>query len=264
MIDRTLIHVTGPAGAGKTAFIEAFLARQDEAVTCVRVNWDEVVDHPQESAPRHHPELHRYRKAGAYAAALYRTPRGDDDVETFYMTDFMQEGTAILLLEGDRPHDCIDLTIYVAPPLAPGQPLLSKTGHGLTNAQRLVMESFAHHAAATLGLPERKMLAQLTSHAKKQSRDKAPCWAIDPAYRGIERAQLVVVNVRSEIQRPDAERLLQETLRLRKDPEVFGDVLGFQGNKIPITAVAANLTDPKDPGLKKAIARVKRALVSKW
>jgi hypothetical protein len=67
------------------------------------------------------------------------------------------------------------------------------------------------------------------------------------------------VNVRTRSQREGAEPLLTEIARLRKDEEIYGDVIGLGGNKLPITAVLADLADPKDAGLKKAVARVKRA-----
>ena len=44
-----------------------------------------------------------------------------------------------------------------------------------------------------------------------------------------------------------------------KDEEVYRDVVGLRGNKLPVTAVIADLTNPKDAGLKKAVTRVKRA-----
>jgi hypothetical protein len=87
-------------------------------------------------------------------------------------------------------------------------------------------------------------------------------WAIAPGYEGIERAQLVVANARDDEQQQRCEALVLEVARLRKDAEVFKDVLGWRGSKIPVTAVAARLGNPKDPGLKKALARVKRAIRS--
>jgi hypothetical protein len=41
---------------------------------------------------------------------------------------------------------------------------------------------------------------------------------------------------------------------------VFEDILGYCGSKIPITAVIADLSNAKDVGLKKALARVKRSV----
>ena len=49
-------------------------------------------------------------------------------------------------------------------------------------------------------------------------------------------------------------------LAARCVPALFNDILGAHGTKIPITAVVANLNDPKDAGLKKALARVGRAM----
>lgn len=87
-------------------------------------------------------------------------------------------------------------------------------------------------------------------------------WAVAPGYEGIERAQLVVANARDDDQQQRCEALVQEVARLRKDVKVFKDVLGLRGNRIPVTAVVARLGNPNDPGLKKAVARVKRAIRS--
>jgi len=84
-------------------------------------------------------------------------------------------------------------------------------------------------------------------------------WALEDGYAGIERAQLVVVNVRSDADRRAADAVLEDVARLRKDDDVYRDVLGPRGNKLPVTAVVADLSNPKDVGLKKAVARVKRA-----
>lgn len=70
-----------------------------------------------------------------------------------------------------------------------------------------------------------------------------------------------MVNGRGEAERLAAAALVEDVGRLRKDDAVFHDVLGFRGSRVPVTAVVADLSDPKDPGLRKAIARVKRAAV---
>ena len=67
----------------------------------------------------------------------------------------------------------------------------------------------------------------------------------------IERAQLVVVNVRSEEERPAADALVADVARLRKDEAVFRDVIGWRGHKLPVTAVCADLSNPKDAGVKR-------------
>src|SRR5687768_1088682 len=85
-------------------------------------------------------------------------------------------------------------------------------------------------------------------------------WAVVPTHAGLEWAQLVVVNVRDDDERARAERLVAGLLRLRNDDELFDDVLGFRGTRIPITALVANVEDAMDKGLGKAVARVKRTI----
>lgn len=87
-------------------------------------------------------------------------------------------------------------------------------------------------------------------------------WAIAEPYAGIEHAQLVIVNVRNDTERRAGERIVADLMRLRKDEALFNDILGLRGTRVPITAVTANLADPGDPGRKKALARVRRALRS--
>ena len=89
--------------------------------------------------------------------------------------------------------------------------------------------------------------------------------AIAERYAGIQHAQMVIVNIRAVRERRASEQIVADIVRLRKDKELFDDILGFRGSKLPITAVVANLTDPDDPGRKKALARVRRALrPKKW
>jgi hypothetical protein len=110
------------------------------------------------------------------------------------------------------------------------------------------------------------MRASLVAGSAEAKRGSAPKpekrWAIADRYRGVEHAQLVIVNIRRDCDRQSSEQLVAEVARLRKDKKLFADIVGFRGNRIPITAMVANLADPDDPGRKKALARVRRALRS--
>ena len=53
---------------------------------------------------------------------------------------------------------------------------------------------------------------------------------------------------------------MTDIARLRQDDAVFRDIIGYRGHKIAVMALAANLTDPREAGVKKAVARVKRAI----
>ena len=68
------------------------------------------------------------------------------------------------------------------------------------------------------------------------------------------------MNVHDEGQRDQAEAMVADLRRLRKDEEVFQDILAPLGNRVPITVVAANLTDPGDPGTRKGLTRILRSM----
>ena len=102
MRERALVHVTGPAGAGKTTFIERLLDAEVAFAICVRAQREVKRRKAQESAPKAHAELRRYRAAGAGAVSLYRF--GEPSPDEFFTSDFMQEYSEAVFIEGDRPH----------------------------------------------------------------------------------------------------------------------------------------------------------------
>ena len=85
-------------------------------------------------------------------------------------------------------------------------------------------------------------------------------WAVSERLQGIERAGLVLVNIRDQSERPSAEQLVADVHRLRKDDAPFNDIIGWRGHRRPITAVVANLPDPGDAGRNKALGRVGRTI----
>jgi hypothetical protein len=276
--------VAGPPGAGKTTLVETVLAQVGQRVMiAARCERDDALTEPRESRPTADPELGRYRRAGAMAVARYRFPGAGDAHDSFFMAGLMDSYSDAVLLEGDSPLVSADLLVYVAP--ASGGPLLVRrkaspaqnVGAGVEALQAvlrhpgglelLMGDLLGDHMAQLLrGHPEVVEQQRLTALAQLDQLRGAPqpraatCWAIAEEYRGIEHAQLVVVNVRGQAERGSGETLLAEVARLRKDQAVFDDVLGRRGSKVPITAVVANLADPKDAGTKKALARVRRVL----
>jgi uridine kinase len=77
MIERAVVHVGGPPGAGKTTLIESLLRSYDGLVLVARCVRDDSLRSSRESAPKRHPEMRRYREAGASGAALFRFPFAD-------------------------------------------------------------------------------------------------------------------------------------------------------------------------------------------
>jgi len=286
---RAFIHVAGSAGAGKTAFVEALLRSLGDEVICVRAVADDSLRSPRETRPKSHPELRRYRQAGASVVALYRfSPTDVTATDAFFMTDFMENYSTAVVIEGDSPLEFADLTVFVARPLPDGTSLLGRVKRdqaaaeradalkvweqALTSTQAMaqfllqnsgdpVLEAaLSNPRIFELGRPG--LAANLAKLRAVPSPKPTEHWALAPGYEGIERAGLVVGNVNGDDEQPQAGLFLRDVARLRKDEAVFRDVIGWRGCRVPVTAVVANLTEPQDAGLKKALARVKRAVRS--
>jgi hypothetical protein len=280
---RALIHVDGPPGAGKTTLVEVLLAHTDYMITAVRCVRDDTLPEPRESLATIDPEPRRYRVAGAHTAALYAFPATSDAHDAFFQTDLMQDFSHAVVIEGDCPVSFADVTAFVAP--ATGGRLLTRRKSDQPSREREAMDAleavlrqpgglesilgrligpglgeFALQQPELVEQERGKALAQLAELRSRPVAKHRMRWAVTDAYRGIERAQLVVINIRDHTEKDQGEALLAEVARLRKDDAVFTDVMGPRGNRVPITAVVANLTQPTDPGTKKALARIRRVI----
>jgi hypothetical protein len=280
---RALIHVDGPPGAGKTTLVEALLVHTDHMITATRCVRDETLPEPRESAAKSDPELRRFRAAGAHAAARYTFPGASDAHDAFFQTDVMQDFSHAAVIEGDCPVGFADVTAFVTPATGgrllvrrkSDQPskeraamdaleaVLSQSGGLEAMLARLISPGLGEFALQQPELVEQERRKALTELAQLRTRPPAKHrmrWAVADTYCGIERAQLVVVNIRDDADKDKGEALLTEVARLRKDEAVFADVMGPRGNRVPITATVANLTQPTDPGMKKALARIRRVI----
>jgi hypothetical protein len=173
----------------------------------------------------------------------------------------------------------------VAPVLRPGESLLRRLIRDRAAEQRTSIERHAAafesreslarflaeelgepRAAFALGRPEMmdELLGAMKRGVEKARLAPPPAptahWALDERYSGLERAQLVVINRRPEDDPRRAEQLCAEIPRLRKDRAVFDDVIGISGNRVPVTAVVANLEDATDGGLRKCFNRIRRTV----
>lgn len=263
MFERSLIHVDGPPGAGKTAFIEALLADSrvyEGSFVAVRTRRDESAVKPRVRTVDDgdvSPELRRYWSAGPLAAMEYHfdEPNADD----FFMSDVGQELWDLALIEGDEPTGLPDLVVHVLP--ASAGPVLRRGRR--EDGAALLAGPFADRGIPTDLLRRMSTAGDVAVGPQRSGPPAAEHWAIADEHRGLARAHMVVVNVRGDDERSGAEALLAEVARLRGDPEVFADLhLSLTGGRTRITAVAADLTDAKDPGTRKAVARIRRAFPS--
>jgi len=281
---RALVHVGGPPGVGKTTLVEAISADLGPFVLAARCIRDDSLRESRETAPRAHPELRRYREAGATGAALFAFPERDVGSDAFFMTRLMEDYSEFAVLEGDNPLEFVDLAVFVAPAPGRGQGLFVRRKRDRAREERAKAaalerllgrpDGVADFLEGVVGGPivelARKRPALLEEARTKllqgiaQARRAPPPpptehWAVAGGYQGVEQAQLVVVNIRTEAERPRAEQLVADVGRLRKDAGLFHDILGSRGTRIPVTAVVANLADPRDRGTRKALARVRRS-----
>jgi hypothetical protein len=271
---RAIIHVSGPEGSGKTAFIEALIHAFDESdVACVRGFADVSVRKERESSPKQHPELKRWRRAGASAVALYRfDPRDATAADGFFLTDIMENYSKMMVIEGDCPLEYVDLVVFVARLPRRGASILCRVTRDIAADRRALVESFVKTMADAddrVGASGKlrmdpAVMESLLQHYVGAPRTGAPAkkWQLAAGYAGIENAGLVIGNLHSPDEQPQAAPFLDEVARLRRDKAKFDDVIGWRGGRVPITAVVGSVLDPKDAGLKKALARVKRAVRS--
>src|SRR5688572_8816418 len=233
MRSRAIIRVIGQQDAGKTAFIEALVREIGVPVLVARCVRDDTLRESQETRPRFHRELRRYRAAGASGVALFAFPGSNVDSDAFFMTHLMEEYSNAVVLEGDNPIGAADLSVYVASAPARGQRLLARRAAGpseRTKAKALKrllrqpegieellegmfgppMADLARQHPGLLQDMRMKMLDEFESTHEALSQKAPQHWTVASPLRGIEHAQLVVVNVRGETERARAERLVAE------------------------------------------------------
>jgi energy-coupling factor transporter ATP-binding protein EcfA2 len=273
MIERAYIHVTGPEGSGKTTLIEAILGAFDGPAVTVRCRRDDDLD---ESAPAPAPardaELRRYRETGASGVARFAFPAEAEDGDGFFCSKVMSNYSKAVLIEGDCPVEYVDLEVFVAPPLPAGSSLLRRTKRRTPAVAASALEEIllgvgGHPAiAAFAGSRAREAIGKAAAIYGDSFAAKGHAhghWELAPTHQGLERVGLVVVNVRARGDRAAAERMLDEIARIRSDDDVRAAVLGRFAHRTKVTAVVADLSDPKDAGTKKALARIKRALAAR-
>jgi len=284
MIERAFVYVAGPPGCGKTTFIESMLRAAGGLICAARCVRDDTLPHARETAPKRHLELRRYLDAGATGVALFTFSEKDIDSDVFFMTELMADYSQGVVLEGDNPLEYVDLSVFVAPAPGAGERLFARRRRDRAREQHATMDAigrlirepdrfaellgevvggpiaeFARMSPALMEDARAKLVADIAMARKAPPPKPTWQWGISDPYSGIERAQLVAVNVRNDGERRAGEQLVADMVRLRKDEQLFNDILGFRGSRTPITAVVADLSQPDDPGRKKALARARRA-----
>ncbi|MHB8290651.1 MAG: hypothetical protein ACYDEY_15775 [Acidimicrobiales bacterium] len=203
------------------------------------------------------------------------------------MTNLMTDYSQAVVLEGESPLDYVDLRVFVAPaPVHTERVFIRRTRRrspdetvrGIAMRHLLpergdLVEAFAWMGGEPLAEAARsspalvEKIRSILSDVSAEPTSVSPLgsemhWSVADRYAGIQHAGLVVVNYRHGDNRQAADALIADVVRLRKDKKLGTDILGARDNRRPVMAVVADLTDPDDPGRKKAIARTRRAIRS--
>ena len=81
MIHRAILHVAGPLGVGKSAFVERFLERELALAICVRAEQDTELHEEEETALRVVKDIHaRTKSLSTFPERGYRYSGVDRDV----------------------------------------------------------------------------------------------------------------------------------------------------------------------------------------
>jgi hypothetical protein len=144
VISRVIIHVDGPPGAGKTAFVERLLGALDEWVLAVRCRRDQSSRQARESSSARDPEVRRYRAAGAPDAGRFTFPSARDSVDDFLTGRLLTDVSDVVVIEGDSPLREADLRCSwrhrAAPPPTPTEHWAVAAGYaGIEHAQLVVL-----------------------------------------------------------------------------------------------------------------------------
>jgi hypothetical protein len=213
MIERAHIVVEGPAGAGKTTFIERLLSsNRARLIAAARFRARGGLKEPVE-LPEGDADTERFSFAGAEDTVLIHHPPGQarHTAEFIFETDLMHGFTHAVIHEVDEELDIApDMHVLIFRP---------------TERQDEIWDS---QWAAELG-----------------------------------RANLVILNVGSPEERAVAERLVEEVDRLQAEEAVQWASVRYAtgaGRKFKIRI--ADLLEPKDRELKRALTSVKRKIPS--
>ena len=260
---RTWIWVTGPERAGKTTLacrlIKSYRSRQFDVMRLrIDGNAKEIKAVPKARKDR---EEAAYYDAGAELVDVYIAPpdRVREAIDEHMTMNYLFEEENPILFEGAKVGDYLtcDLTIFVMPVLAEGDnpyPLTPLKFPGLKSLLGMEEEEEDGYMddEERLEEEEEEIIAEVTEDQAKHLALQLAGVVLEnrprPEYESLPRAKVIVINRRKEDREED---VAYTRSRVEK-------MLADQWGRASI--YICDLSDSKDPELKKAIARVKRLI----
>ena len=286
---RAFIRVDGSDNSGKTLLIQQYLkSNRSTFVSIARIQETEEVNAP-EADYKKTAELERVSTDDVFSTMVYRYPpqqRGRAH-EEFWDTTFMEEPTDAVFLEGAADFGLEpDLYIFVTRSLAKNESLLRQdeieitrldlkdlfelfggikleeveiTGDEIEDDENLEFSDEEIVNEEIIEIPD--SVAEIILQAKSEGFPlKRQGWVLPDTHKGLKGASMVIINIRDEAEAEAARQLSDEIHRMHKDSEIIRDLSLRTRDGRRLTVFIANLANPKDPELKKAIARIKRVI----
>ena len=287
-IERAYIAVAGPEGGGKTTIIERVLGDNDRnAVAVARCIVGPDVEELTQDPAKDDPEVCRYNEAGAFATARMRFP--EDDTDAFWNSEFREGYYDTAIFEGSMPPGLDpDLRIFVCRP--PDHPLYTQVHDDGVAAHKtrlalyeraqeepelladVLRESLAGEFGLIGGLGVNlekilmAMIPDLRGHARQLAEEEAErgpqaqtSWRFTDGYGDLALAQVIVFNVQRPEDRERAEARVAEVQRIRKDDELFDDLIGWRGDRRPVTVRTVDLKEESGSQMTGLLRRIQRA-----
>lgn len=288
MIDREYITVNGPPGAGKTTLIERLLeSNRSLLLLAGRFREDPSIPGVKEEVGENDETL-RYLIVGADGAFHCRFPPGGEGAAArwYWDTTWNRGFSDGVIVEGSVLSAHSTLTVFVLRSIPSDVPFVER------RVKELLSIPFEEYVEAVFGPPpagmepggpeaggeevwDDEMLEEegeisveipdevgreLLKWIEEGIPVRVEGWVLKDEFAGLDRAEIVVINAQADEDPREAERLASEIRRIWTDPEISRDLgPGWVTRRTP-SIIVANLTDPRDEGSKKVVARMKRAL----
>lgn len=240
-----VVHVDGPTGSGKTAFVECLLRSRVPSCVYVRVEHDSKLQAPISIRGVFHEDLVRVAAAGVHDTILYRY--GECDSEDFETELGPSAARQLRIVEGDLIQNFADCRVFVARLPTDGQRLLRVA----SGPRRVRLRPPARMSSYERALTENWSPTQKPDESESH-------WQLAPGYEEMLLAHMVVLSLRSGDPDVEVDAFLADAVRIRRDRAVFADVADPRCYRSNMTIVAADLADAGHAGTRKAIARVRR------
>jgi len=281
--------VDGTDNSGKTLLIQQYLKSNRSAwVSVARILETDDVDAPKADYKKT-AELERISTDSVFSTMVYRYPPSQRSkaYEEFWDTTFIEEPTDAVFLEGAADFGLApDLHIFVTRPLAKNESLLRQDEIEIARLDvKGVLEFLTGIKLDEVEMPDDEIeddenlefsddeiieetITEIPDSIAEVIREaasggyplKRKGWFLPDTHQGLKGASMVIINIMDEAETEAARQLSEEIRRMHKEEEIIRDLSLRTTDGRRLTVFIANLANPKDSELKRAVARIKRVI----